>query len=92
MRGGRSRWASRSPADIYWQAMMCVAAIEREGGRETGRINANANCGKCSRKERNTIMCAAYEAASSTPIPPHSHLHDLSLIVRLIEAQIHLRT
>lgn len=67
---GKGRWATRSAADIYWQAMMCVTATEREGGRETGRINANANCGKCSRKERNTIMCAAYEAASSIASPP----------------------
>lgn len=85
---GRSRWATRSAADIYWQAMMCVAATERE--REGGRrgelmptlIAANA------REKKEIRLCVRHMRQ-----PPLSPLRlDLSLIVRLIEAQIHLRT
>lgn len=69
-----ARDPTRSAADIYWQAMMCAgkakAGRDREG--ETRQIDANANCGKCARKERNTIMCAAYEATHCprSPNPP----------------------
>lgn len=70
-----ARDPTRSAADIYWQAMMCAgkakAGRDREG--ETRRIDANANCGKCARKERNTIMCAAYEATHCPRSPPNPH-------------------
>lgn len=35
----RRWWATRSAADIYWQAMMCVAATERKRGREGDGAN-----------------------------------------------------